>query len=202
MTCRLLKEITHTCEYNSGGIAEIFLMDMASFGSYKFLDDRLYDSCLVEKILQKTDLEATCDLISLGVVNDSNFTEQESNDIYNQTLSTFVRSLSHEKLAQLLLLKARKNLVIFKTLQDKWFTFGSDVGATLSFEQVSGQLGESNGYKISIKANSVFPLFELVGEPNWNPDPDPETKIISVLGTENEEVVMSEDQAFAFEIYN
>ena len=199
MTCRLLKEITHSCEYNSGGIAEIFLMDIANFTSYKFLDDSLYDSCLVEEIERSADAGQLDVPVSLGVVSESSFTEQENNDIYNQTLNTFVRSLDYEKLAQLLRLKARKNLVLFKTHQDKWFTFGSDTGASLGFEQISGQLGESNGYKITIKASSVFPLFELAGEPNWGEEP--EVKIVSVIGTEDGAVIMSEDEVYAFEMY-
>lgn len=191
MTCKLLKDIKHRCEYNAGGIAEIVVLDINDFVSYTFTDDRLYDSCLVEEINTKSDSV----LVSLDVVSESSFTEQEANSIYTQTLSTFVRSLGHENLERLLRAKGSRLLVMFRTHQDVWFTFGSDCGAALTFEQISGQLGESSGYKITIKANSIYPLFEA------NVDFSvPLT--VPALGTEDNRVVMSEDESFAFQIYN
>lgn len=154
MTCFLTKNIKHSCEYDSGGIASIYLLDIRDFISYKFRDDNLFNECYVEEI------NVGDRYIQLDVVDESNFIESEENGIYKQELSTFIRSLEAGKLRNLLITKSNKYLVVFVT-QGKAYSFGSDGGASLSFTQQTGQLGESSGYQIKISKQSVYPLFEV-----------------------------------------
>ncbi len=63
------------------------------------------------------------------------------------------------------------------------YCFGSDGGASLSFSQTTGQVGETIGYQIAISKNSLFPLLELQSE-RFNKVP--------VLGSERRQVVATE----------
>lgn len=156
MTCRLTKNIKHSCEYSPGGIKEILLLDIRDFGGYRFKDDNLYNECYVESIGMRSE-----EYIHLDVVNESNFTETKANNSYKQELTTFVRNLEGQKTADLLLANSNKYLVLFKTYNNRVFAFGSDGGAALNFTQVTGQLGESSGYNITLQKESVYPLFEV-----------------------------------------
>ena len=155
MSCFLTKNIKHTCEYNPGGITSIFLLDIRDFVSYTFKDDKLYNECFVENI------KAVADYVEISTVDESNFTETHESDIYKQELSTYVRSLDAEKLSSLLLATSNRYLITFKTMQGRAFSFGSDGGASLTFTQQTGQLGESSGYQITITKQSIYPLFEV-----------------------------------------
>lgn len=169
MNSRLIgNSIKHSDEYNPGGIAEILILNINDFISYRFSGDGLYNSCMVEKIYTNSNP------ISIDCIVESNFTEQEANNIYTQTLSSFIRSLDAKKTNELIKLKTTKQLVLFRTYSNTWHTFGADCGASLVFEQISGQVGESNGYKITLTANSIFPLFEVADRPIFEIPPVPE----------------------------
>lgn len=186
MTCRLLKNIKHSCEYNPGGITNIYLLDIRDFKSYHFTDEGLFDKCYVERI------ETPEPFREIGAVNESSFGETQENGIYKQQLSTFVHTLSGEKLSDLLLANTAKYLVAFRTSQGLMYCFGSDGGASLSFSQITGQIGEASGYQITISKNSVFPLFEIKAS-LFN--------TIPVLGTENKCILTTEDAKNALSIY-
>lgn len=156
MSCRLIQNIKHTCEYNAGGIKEIYLCDIRDFIGYRFKDDKLFNQCLVELINI-----ATTDYIKLDTVNESNYTGPKDNGIYRQTLTTFVRSIDYTKTSNLLLSESNNYLVILRTTEGKTYSFGSDGGASINFTQNIGQLGEASGYSITITKNSIFPLFEI-----------------------------------------
>lgn len=160
MNCKLLKNIKASCLYNPGGISEIHLLDIRDFVSYRFADDNLYEKAYVEAIYRNYESE----YISLESVAESNFTEEKQKGIYNQTLSTFVHTLDAEKLESLLLAEANRYVIVFRTLQDTWFTFGQDGGASLEFTQATGQTGETNGYAVAIKMESNYPLFEAAAD--------------------------------------
>lgn len=155
MSCFLTKNIKHTCEYNAGGISSIYLLDIRDFVSYTFRGDKLYTDCFVENI------KIVAEYIEISSVDGCNFTETQDNGIYNQQLTTFVRSLNSEKLSNLLLASANKYLVAFKTTQGRAFSFGSDGGSSLTFTQQTGQLGEVSGYNITLSKDSIYPLFEV-----------------------------------------
>lgn len=179
MNCRLIQDIKHSCDYNAGGITDIYLLDIRDFVNYQFKGDRLFNECLIELIKIKE-----VDYIKLDTVTESNFTETEENGVYKQTLSTFVGTLDYSKTSNLLLAKANKYLVVFSNSQGRLYSFGSDGGASVSFAQQSGQLGEVSGYSVTITKNSLYPLFEV--------DSDKFNKIL-VLGTENNMVVSTEE---------
>lgn len=156
MGCKLTQNIRHHCDYNPGGIQEIALVDMRDFMGYQFQDDGLYTACFVESLR----LSAT-NYIHLDVVSESNFTEKNIGTTYEQELTSYIRQLDHQKTASLLQAHANKYVVIFRTYDNKAFTFGSDGGVALSFTQQTGQLGESTGYNITLSKRSLYPLFEI-----------------------------------------
>ena len=126
-------------------------------------------------------------------MNESTFTESYENGIYNQELTTFVRTLSAEKLSNLLLAKVNRYLIVFRTSQGLMYTFGSDGGASLSHTQITGQMGEASGYQVTISKHSIYPLFEV--------DPT-RFNVIEVIGTENKRIVTTEDNKNAILIYS
>ena len=73
-------------------------------------------------------------------------------------------------------------------MQGNIYSFGSDGGATLAFSQVSGQLGETAGYSITLSKDSIYPLFEVNAQ-KFNK--------IFALGTENRRVIVTENGKFA-----
>jgi hypothetical protein len=156
MTCKLIRNIKHSCEYSPGGIRDIYLLDIGDFIGYQFRDDMLYDTCFVEKIKV-----ASPEYLELSSVGESNFVETQESGTYKQTLTTFVRVLEADKTANLALTASNKYLIIFRTSGGKTFCFGSDNGAAVSFTQQTGQSGETDGYSITITKNSIYPLFEI-----------------------------------------
>lgn len=156
MSCRLLKNIKHNCEYNAGGILSIYLLDIRDFIAYQFKDDKLFNQCFVEAIKISTP-----DYISLDSVDESNFTETQDNGVFKQELSTFIGTLEGDKTANLLVANSNKYVIVFQNSQGRAFSFGSDGGASISFSQITGQLGESSGYSITINKQSIYPLFEI-----------------------------------------
>lgn len=157
MNCKILNNIKASCTYNPGGISDIFLLDIRDFIAYRFTDDDLFHKSFVDAIFRPYEAQ----YIALETVEESNFTEsKDAKGYYKQSLTTFVHTLKASKLEDLLLVEANHYIVVFKTLQNTWFTFGSEKGASLSFSQITGQSGEANGYNITITANSNHPLFE------------------------------------------
>lgn len=181
MSCKLIRDITHSCEYNAGGIKEIFLLDIKDFISYEFLNDGLYDTCFAERILDNKD----SNYYSIDTVDSSSFSESNSDGIYKQELTTFVRTLNYKKTSDLLLASSNKYLVVLRTFKDSYFSFGSDGGASISFSQITGQLGDAEGYSININKNSIYPLIEINGD-RFNKE--------IVLGTEDRIIVLTEDR--------
>lgn len=164
MNSRLIKNIKHSCEYNAGGIAALYLLDIRDFISYMFRDDKLFTQCFAEKI------KAAAEYVQLDTVDESSFKETQENGIYKQQLTTYVRSIEAEKLSALLQAASNRYLVTFRTFQGRAFSFGSDGGAALSFGQQTGQVGETSGYPVTLFKNSIYPLFEVaVDEINKSP---------------------------------
>ncbi len=168
--------------YNTGGISNIFLLDIRSFIAYRFTDDMLFDECFVESVRI-----SDYNYMEVETIESSKFQESMDNGIYKQQLTTFVRKLGATKTSNLLKTNATKYLVMFKTYENKYFCFGSDGGATVSFSQISGEIGGSSGYNLTITKSSVYPLFQI----NFN------NRIIeSLLTTENNQLITTEDNYF------
>lgn len=155
MAYKLTKGINSLTEYNLGGISHIWLLNIDDFITYKFKDDDLYSSSYVDAIY-KEDL-----FLKLGSIEESNFKESLTNGIYKQEISTYIRTLRSDILNRLNYAIHGKYLVVVRTMHNKYFTFGSDGGATLSYSgQASRQLGEPNGVMIKLEKNSIYPMFE------------------------------------------
>lgn len=160
MNCKLTKNIKASCAYNPGGISEIHLLDIRDFIAYRFTEDHLYERPFADAIFRDKDSE----FISIESVQESSFSETKKDDTYEQQLTTFVHTLEAKKLERLLLAAVNRYIVVFKTMQGTWFTFGSAAGASLEFGQISGQVGETNGYSLTLSADSIYPLFEAAGD--------------------------------------
>lgn len=168
--------------YNTGGISNIFLLDIRSFIAYRFTDDMLFDECFVESVRI-----SDYNYMEVETIESSKFQESMDNGIYKQQLTTFVLKLGAAKTSNLLKTNTTKYLVMFKTYENKYFCFGSDGGATVSFSQISGEIGGSSGYNLTINKSSVYPLFQI----NFN------NRIIeSLLTTENNQLITTEDNYF------
>lgn len=168
--------------YNTGGISNIFLLDIRSFIAYRFTNDMLFHECFVESVRI-----SDYNYMEVETIESSKFQESMDNGIYKQQLTTFVRKLGAAKTSNLLKTNTTKYLVMFKTYENKYFCFGSDGGATVSFSQISGEIGGSSGYNLTINKSSVYPLFQI----NFN------NRIIeSLLTTENNQLITTEDNYF------
>ncbi len=187
MTCRLLQNIKHTCDYNPGGITGIYLLDINDFAGYQFAGDIWLDTCYVEKI------DSPDGFLELDTVAESTFVESHENEIFKQELNTFIHTLEGSKLSDLLIANVNKYVVTFRTSQGKMYSFGSDGGASLSFSQITGQMGEVSGYQIKLSKNSVYPLFEVNAE-RFN--------TVSVLATEDNLVLKTEDGLQALKVFS
>lgn len=177
MSLNLTDNIVSPHIYNIGGISEIWLLDINDFISFKFKDDDLYDNCYIEAISK----DGT--FIELGRVNESNLTSSYSDGIYRTTLNTFIHSLNSSQESHLLKVRESKCLVIIRTLHSKYFAFGSDGGATLTYNPQSGQNGDVHGYVIQLEKRSIYPLFEI----------DPEAMKTKVLGSEATLYIITEN---------
>lgn len=173
MSCRLVQNIKHTTAYNAGGIKKIYLLDVKDFVAYRFQDDVLFGSCMVDSI-EKID-----SFIELDAVSESNFTESCTDGIYKQELTSYIRGIEGMKTGHLLKAAVNKYIVVFETYGSHLYTFGLDGGVAVTFTQQAGQLGNASGYGVTISKNSIYPLLE-VNASRFSPRLQ-----LGILGTEN-----------------
>lgn len=155
MVYKLTNGIDNLPEYNLGGISNIWLLNIDDFTAYLFRDDSLYNSGYVE------DVYRSAPFFDLGCVNEASLKESFGNAIYKQELNTFVRTLNEDTLSWFQHAMYGRYLVIFRTMNDRYFTFGSDGGAKLSYSGQTGQTGETSGIAIKLEKNSIYPMFEV-----------------------------------------
>lgn len=151
MACRL-KNIIPVCEYNVDGIDEIKLLDFADFQAFAFQDDGLYDAGTV------TGIYASGDLVKFPAGDGSKYTGDSKGGLNVHTLETFVPGLTGETLAALNLADKRRQIPIFKTRAGRWYTFGSEAGAVVTY---TSQTAEIVGSLVTFQAASIYPLFEV-----------------------------------------
>jgi len=152
--CRL-QNIIPACGYTVEGISEIKLLDFEDFIAFEFDGDNLYDSCLVTGIVRTNDftqIEAP-DLVA-------KYTGPVNNGVYAHGLETFVNELSAQTISNLHLATKRRQLVLFKTNAGKYFIFGYEAGAIVTY---TGQTAEAIGSLVTIQGASIYPLFEVIG---------------------------------------
>lgn len=150
------KNVKSILSYNLGGITNIWLLNIKHFTAYKFKDDSLADRCTVEQII------ASDTFFELESINESNYTENFTDNVYQQKLSTFIYPLSGQYSSHIASIKNEKYIVVFRTHLNRMFCFGSDGGASLSFTQQTGQGDGIQGYSISIGKDSTNSLFEIL----------------------------------------
>lgn len=153
MTYFAENNILELCDYSIGGVSSAYLLDIRDFGGYKFANDGLYDSQMVDSIDIKDEY------IAISTNDQSSFTESYSQEIYTQDLSLFVQGFNSDILRSLIKIRRNKYLATFKTNDGKAFTFGSDGGCSVSFTQTTGKTKESSGYTITVSKKSIYPLF-------------------------------------------
>jgi hypothetical protein len=151
MSCRIA-HIKPPCGYIVEGVEQIWLLDFDDFGGYKFYEDGNYEKCYVEEILQSgtfKELDAP-DLVA----------KYSSTGNYAHRLETFVGALNSSTLSSLHLATKRRQVVLFKTNSQQYFTFGYEAGAAVSY---ANQTNEGFGSAVTLTSNSIYPLFEYTG---------------------------------------
>lgn len=174
MGCRILN-IKPPCEYKVDGIASISVLDFEDLDRLRFNGDDLYSNCLVTGVL-KSGMFA-----EVNVTDTAKYSSSLQNGIYTHTIETFISELSAYMSANLHLATKRRYVVFFRTNTGRYFCFGYDAGASVTY---ANQTTEGTGSLMTLTTNSIYPLFEVAKEAfNYN-----------VLATEEYNVVTTEDK--------
>lgn len=141
------------CGYNMNGIEAIRLLDFDDFGGFKFDGDGLYDSCYVSEILQHGDSS----YVDIATPDSAKYTSTLNNGTYAHTIETFIGDLSASLASSLHLAIKKRYIVLFRTKARRYFVFGYEAGATVTYVN---QTADGLGSLVTISANSIYPLFE------------------------------------------
>lgn len=151
-----ITNIAPMCAYNLEGIDSILLLDTDDFVGFRFEDDDLYNACIVEEVIR------TGDFVSIPVSSSAKYSSTEQANVYSHSMETFLEGLSGAVMRKLFLAsKRRRYIVFFQTKDGKYFTFGYDSGASVTF---SAQTAEAVGTMLTIGGASSYPLFEVTTE--------------------------------------
>lgn len=153
MTCRTTHIKRASCSYNVEGLNAIKLLDLEDFEGFKFEGDQLYDVCKVVGVSMRGNW------VDVETPETAKYSSTLSGGIYTHTVETFIGELSAEISATLHLATKRRSVVLFRTNSGRYFVFGSDAGATLSY---TSQTAEAAGSLITISAASKLPIFEVL----------------------------------------
>lgn len=151
MSCRI-KNIIPPCAYNVDGIISIKALDLDDLKGLRFTEDGLYNSCLVTDILRSDDF------IDIYTSDLAKYSSTLENGVYTHLIETFINQLSSEIISTLHLATKRRYLMLFKTKAERYFCFGYETGATISY---SNQTTDGSGSLVNISASSTHPLFEV-----------------------------------------
>lgn len=176
MSINIQTGIENIAEYNAGGISHIWLLNISDFISYQFEDDSLYDKAFVNMIFKENRF------LEVGIVDECNFSETYSSGIYKQELSSYIRTINKSTISWIQQAQNGRFLVVFRTVLNTYFSFGSDGGAKLTYSEQSGQAGGINGMQLKIEKSSVLPLFEV----------HPDVVKTRVLGSEHSQYLVTE----------
>lgn len=150
-----IKSILPVCDYNVEGVNEVRLIDFADFQGFGFLDDNLYDVCIVYRI------NASGTLKTLPAGEGTKYTGDSKSGLFTHSLETWAPGLTGANLSTLTLATKRRQVVLFKTVAGRWYTFGYEAGAAVNY---TNQTADQVGSLITINAGSVYPLFEVLPE--------------------------------------
>lgn len=149
--CRI-HHIKPPCGYRVEGIDLIRLLDFDDFDGFKFNGDDLYNNCLVTAILRSGDF------VEVDTPDTAKYTSSLQNGIYTHTLETFIGDLSADLEATLHLATKRRYIALFRAKNGRYFAFGYEAGATVSY---TNQTTDGIGSLITVTASSIYPLFEV-----------------------------------------
>ena len=152
--CRI-NSLVPNCGYNTEGIEAIRLLDFDDFGGFKFDFDGLYDSCYVSEVLQRGDSS----YVDIAAPDSAKYSSTLNNGTCTHTVETFIGDLSASLASSLHLATKRRYIVLFRTKAGRYFVFGYEAGATVTYVN---QTAEAVGSLVTISANSIYPLFEKV----------------------------------------
>lgn len=151
MACRI-QSIKPPCAYNVEGIQRVYLLDFDDFQGFKFDGDDLYADCLVLAV------QRSAAFVELETQDTAKYTSSITGGLYTHTLETFISALAAETLANLHLATKRRYLVLFQTKEGRYYAFGYDAGAAVTY---ANQTAEAVGSLVTASASSIFPLFEV-----------------------------------------
>lgn len=152
MACRI-KNIVPPCGYSVDGIAKIWLLDTDDFKGYRFDGNDLYNNCLV------TDIMRTGEFIEIAAPD--MVAKHNSTGAYLHVVETFINDLNAETISNLHLGTKRRQITVFRTNAGRYFTFGYDAGAVLSY---TNQTSDGLGHLVTLNCPSRFPLFEVTAD--------------------------------------
>lgn len=138
--------------YQSEGLDEIRLLDFDDFGGFTFTGDGPSTTGFI------TGMRRDGKLIDVNAPETAKYSSSSQKGVYTHTVETFIPDLTGDMLAALDLATRRRYLVIFRAKNMRYFTFGREAGATLTYvNQTEGGLGSL----VTLTAQSVHPLFEI-----------------------------------------
>lgn len=148
MKCRI-QNIAPPCDYRAEGIDLIRLLDTDDFDGFEFDGD---NNCLVTAVLRSGDF------VDVECPQTAKYTSVLQNGIYTHTLETFIGDLSADLGAALHVATKRRYIALFRARNGRYFAFGYDAGATVSY---ANQTADGIGSLVTITASSIHPLFEV-----------------------------------------
>lgn len=149
-----ISTILPPCGYVIEGVASIQLLDWEDFRAFAFFNSDLYANCKVIGI------NRVASFTSLPAAN-AKYSSSQSGKLEIHTLETFVSELSAESLANLTLAKKRRYVPVFQLNNGKYYTYGYEAGASVSY---TNQSSDAIGSMVAISAASIYPLFEVTAE--------------------------------------
>lgn len=151
-TCRLTN-LTRPCGYEGSGVIELYLLDYEDFSGVVYEDNLGYQTCYVENVLRSGEFVR----LSLRD-NPANYTSAMQGRGYAHRLEAYIGKTSKDTLRWLHLATKRPQVVVYRTLDNKLFIFGTDGGAKASY---SLQTEDGTGAVFTLAAASSLPLSEV-----------------------------------------
>ena len=153
--CRI-QNLTPVCGYTGDGAVSVRLLDLEDFAGYVFENNGPFDSCFVEILLR------TAPFVVLDTRNElGQYSGPYTAGVYTHTLEVFIPDITADLIAELHLATKRPQLVVFETAAGRFFAFGSDGGANLTYTALTEG---GAGVLVTLSAMSKLPLFGVAAE--------------------------------------
>lgn len=149
--CRI-QNLSPICGYSGDGVVTVMLLDFEDFDGFVFEEDAPYIENIVHRGV----------FITLDFHNfPAQYNGTLNAGIYSHGLEAFIPELSGPILADLHLATKRPQLVVFKTRSGKYFTFGHEKGAKVSYSVITAS---NTGAALTLTTASQYPLYEVSPE--------------------------------------